>query len=288
MQVNEIMSNISEEQTRNTCIIHYCWFGRGEKPEVFKKCLDSWKRYMPQYRIIEWNEDNFDVDVNDFTRAAYDAGKYAFVSDVARLWVVHEYGGIYLDTDVELKDSLDYLEQYDSFFFFQSDQDITTGLGFGARKNDKLIGEMFRAYSKISFDANHVSEFLCPKINTASVKEFFQDFRCNNSLQIIDQHIFLPCSEYKRKAEHHSSFSWATENQARALKYAKKKRTHWQFRQKIRSEGVRTFLETHFPKFVVRLYSFLVYDFIDYGMIYWICKAFLKIKSKFWINRVSQ
>lgn len=240
---------------------------------------------MPDYKIIEWNEDNFDVGFNDFSKAAYDAGKYAFVSDVARLYVVHEYGGIYLDIDVELKDSLDYLEQYDSFFFFESDQDITTGLGFGARKNDKLVGKMLSDYSKMAFDVKHTNQFLCPRINTASVKAYFHDFRRDNSLQVIDQHIFLPCSEYAKRAEHYGSFTWATESQVHALKYAKKKRTHWKFRQKIRSEKVRSFFETHFPKPIVQLYTFVVYDLIDYGMMYWICKAFQKVKSKFEIKR---
>ena len=135
---------------------------------------------MPDYKIIEWNEDNFDVGFNDFSKAAYDAGKYAFVSDVARLYVVHEYGGIYLDIDVELKDSLDYLEQYDSFFFFESDQDITTGLGFGARKNDKLVGKMLSDYSKMAFDVKHTNQFLCPRINTASVKAYFHDYKADD------------------------------------------------------------------------------------------------------------
>lgn len=236
---------------------------------------------MPDYRIIEWSEDNFDVGFNDFSKAAYDAGKYAFVSDVARLYVVHKYGGIYLDIDVELKASLDYLEQYDSFFFFESEQNINTGLGFGARKNDKLIGEMLSDYSKLIFDPKKIYQFQCPRINTASVKDYFKNFFPNNSLQVIDQHIFLPCSEYSPKAEHHSSFTWATESQVHALKYAKKKRTHGKLIQKARSERVRNFFENHFPKPILSLYSFVIYDFIDYGTMYWIYKAFQKFKAKF-------
>lgn len=88
-------------------IIHYCWFGRGEKPANVQKCMDSWKRYCPDYQIIEWNEDNFDIDAFSYAREAYEAGKYAFVSDVARVYVLYHYGGIYLDTDVEALKSFD-------------------------------------------------------------------------------------------------------------------------------------------------------------------------------------
>ena len=276
---------ISDEAKSDSHLIHYCWFGRGEKPEILTKCIDSWNRYMPDYKIVEWNEDNFDIGINEFSRTAYETGNYAFVSDVARLWAVYEYGGIYLDIDVELKDSWDYLEQYDSFFFFESDQNISSGLGFGARKKDKLIGKMLSDYSAMKFEAKHRNQYLSPGVNTASVKEYFRDFRRDDSLQIIDQHIFLPCSEYAKKAEDHSAFTWATESQIRALKYAKKKRTHWKFRQKLRSEKVKNFFEAHFPKPIVKLYLFVAYDFIDYGLVYWIYKAISKVKSKFSAKR---
>ena len=77
--------------------IHYIWFGKGEKNERVKTCIESWKKYMPDYEIIEWNEDNFDINYNDFTKKAYANKKWAFVSDVARLWVLYNEGGIYID-----------------------------------------------------------------------------------------------------------------------------------------------------------------------------------------------
>lgn len=83
-------------------IIHYCWFGRGLMPEIAKECIDSWKKYLPDYKIKLWNEDNFDVNICTYTSEAYKAKKYAFVSDYARLWVLYKYGGIYFDTDVKL------------------------------------------------------------------------------------------------------------------------------------------------------------------------------------------
>ncbi len=83
-------------------IIHYCWFGRNPLPPLAIKCIESWKKYLPDYEIQEWNEDNFDVNIIPYTQEAYQAKKFAFVSDYARLWILYNYGGIYFDTDVEL------------------------------------------------------------------------------------------------------------------------------------------------------------------------------------------
>ena len=83
-------------------VIHYCWFGKGEMSNKMKKCLNSWKKYCPNYRIIEWNEDNFEIESTQWTKEAYAVKKYAFVSDYVRLKVLYEHGGIYMDTDVEV------------------------------------------------------------------------------------------------------------------------------------------------------------------------------------------
>ena len=83
-------------------IIHYCWFGRNPLTKMAKKCIASWRKYCPDYEIIEWNEDNFDIDYCPYVREAYDAKKWAFVSDVARLYALVKMGGIYMDTDVDL------------------------------------------------------------------------------------------------------------------------------------------------------------------------------------------
>ena len=82
--------------------IHYCWFGRNPLPESAVKCIDSWRKFFPDYEVKEWNEDNFDVNSIPYTQQAYKAKKYAFVSDYARFWILYHYGGIYFDTDVEV------------------------------------------------------------------------------------------------------------------------------------------------------------------------------------------
>ena len=82
-------------------IIHYCWFGNKELPDKVKSCISTWEKILPEYEIICWNETNFDVDICDFTREAYEVGKYAFVSDYVRFYALDKLGGIYLDTDMD-------------------------------------------------------------------------------------------------------------------------------------------------------------------------------------------
>ena len=127
-------------------IIHYCWFGGQPKPEIVLKCIGSWKKYCPDWKIIEWNESNFDVSQHPYMKEAYKIKKWAFVCDVARLLLVYNYGGVYLDTDVELHASLNKLLPENAFFIFESDIYINTGLGFGCEKEHKSVGAMLRYY----------------------------------------------------------------------------------------------------------------------------------------------
>ncbi len=100
-------------------IIHYCWFGHGEMPQLAKDCIASWHKYMPDWKYKLWNEDNFDVSCTPYSKEAYEAGKYAFVSDVARLKALNEEGGVYLDTDVKVFKSLEPLLDYHAFAGFE-------------------------------------------------------------------------------------------------------------------------------------------------------------------------
>lgn len=108
--------------------IHYCWFGRGKMPELALKCIASWKKYLPEYEIKEWNEDNFDLDLYPYAREAYDNRKFAFVTDVVRLYALYHEGGIYMDTDVEVLKPLDEFLHLPAFSGFESLTHIPTGL----------------------------------------------------------------------------------------------------------------------------------------------------------------
>lgn len=130
--------------------IHYCWFGRGKKPKLAKKCIESWKRFCPDYEIIEWNEDNFDINQYEYVKYCYREKKWAFLSDFVRLIVVYEQGGIYFDTDVELIKSPNELLKYEAFYGFENKEIIATGLGFGAEKEHKTVKEMIDIYLSLS------------------------------------------------------------------------------------------------------------------------------------------
>ena len=126
-------------------IVHYCWFGGKEKPDDVKKCIKSWKQHLSDYRFMEWNEKNFDINNLQYTKEAYHAKKYAFVSDVARIEALYQYGGIYMDTDVELIKPIDSLLQYEAVSGFESEKRIPTGL-MGCKKNQELFIELLNSY----------------------------------------------------------------------------------------------------------------------------------------------
>lgn len=132
-------------------IIHYCWFGKKEKPIMIKKCIKSWKENLSEYEIKEWNEDNFDININSFVRQAYEKGKFAFVSDYVRVFALYNYGGIYMDTDVEVYKSFDYeILNNDSFWGFEEKNFIATST-IGAKKGNKLIKKFIDSYENRNF-----------------------------------------------------------------------------------------------------------------------------------------
>lgn len=157
--------------------IHYCWFGSNKLPKDVKKCIKSWRKMCPDYEIIEWNESNFDVHCSPFMSDAYKEKKWAFVSDYARLKILYENGGIYLDTDVELLKPLDpLLENHCYFPTQQIDKKINTGLGFGAEKKHPIIKEMLDVYDKLKFNKDNLDAIICPIINTQVLQKHGYEF----------------------------------------------------------------------------------------------------------------
>jgi len=133
-------------------VIHYCWFGGNPIPDNYKKYMESWKEFCPDYEIIEWNESNYDVTKNKYMYEAYKAKKWAFVSDYARLDIVYNQGGIYLDTDVELIRCLDDLLTNEAFMGFDVSFNLVgTGLCFGSVKGNKIIKMLRDDYDKLHF-----------------------------------------------------------------------------------------------------------------------------------------
>ncbi|MBQ7857967.1 MAG: glycosyl transferase [Oscillospiraceae bacterium] len=134
-------------------IIHYCWFGHGEMPPLMKRCLKSWKRNCPDWQIIQWNEDNFDVNSTVWTKQAYEAKKYAFVSDYVRLKVLTEMGGVYVDTDLQLLKPLTPYIEHDMFVGFENRNSVASCI-IGAKANHLVIAAWLEYYSHREFFAN--------------------------------------------------------------------------------------------------------------------------------------
>ena len=155
-------------------IIHYCWFGRGEKPELAKKCIASWKKFRPDFEICEWNEDNCDYLAMSFMAEAYAAKKYAFVSDVMRLIVLEQYGGVYFDTDVEVVRSISPLLNDEGFIGFENDQFVNSGQAMAAVPHQPVVQAMIEEYKKLHF-ANAdgtVNAVGCPHLNSDVLERF--------------------------------------------------------------------------------------------------------------------
>ena len=132
--------------------IHYIWFGRGEKNDRVKHCIESWKKYLPDYEIIEWNEDNFDVNFNDFTKKAYENKKWDYVSDVARLWILYNEGGIYMDTDVEVLKPYDNLLHLSGFTGYEGSKYLPPVTGtMASEAGGQWVKEQLSVYDGIHF-----------------------------------------------------------------------------------------------------------------------------------------
>ena len=186
-------------------IIHYCWFGNNPKPKLAKKCIKSWARYCQNYKIIEWNEKNYDISSAPlYVQQAYEAKKWAFVTDFIRLDVVYRYGGLYLDTDVEILRPLDPFLNYKTFFGLEKASYVATGLGFGAEKGSKILQEMMDDYLKIPFIFPDGSYDLtpCPFRNSLVLRRHgLNDNDCN---QLLDNDIHIFSSDVFSPIEYHS------------------------------------------------------------------------------------
>lgn len=145
---------MNETKTTIPKIIHYCWFGRNPLPELAKKCIASWKKFLPDYEIKEWNENNYDVRKIPYIAQAYDAKKYAFVSDFARFDILYEHGGVYFDTDVEVIKPLDDILRRGSFAGVERTGDagsLNAGLGIASPAASEIYKEILDSYKESSF-----------------------------------------------------------------------------------------------------------------------------------------
>lgn len=221
--------------------IHYCWFGGNPKPKLAEKCFRSWKKYCPGYEIIEWNEDNYDLSAAPlYVRQAYEAKKWAFVTDFVRLQVVCDQGGIYLDTDVELRKPLEQLLENRAWFGFEDGAHVNTGCGFGAEAGHPVLREIMEDYREIPFllDDGSYDMLSCPQRNTGAFLR--RGLRQDNSRQTLEGDVLILPSDYLNPKSwqtgeiyitentlsiHHFNASWYAPDKQRKLK--RKHRKAW-------------------------------------------------------------
>ena len=165
-------------------IIHYCWFGNNPLSPLAQKCIQSWKLFCPDYKIIEWNEKNFDLNYNAYVKEAYTAKKWAFITDVVRLYALTKYGGIYMDTDVELLKSLDDILKYQAVSGFESENRMPTGM-MASCSHHPLFLELLHEYDDLHFIKEDGSYDMTTNVTRITNTCLKYGLKLNNTLQEV-------------------------------------------------------------------------------------------------------
>ena len=261
-------------------IIHYCWFGRNSKPELALKCIQSWKKYCPDYLIKECNEDNFDIHSAPlYVQKAYEHKKWAFVTDYVRLKVVYDYGGIYLDTDVELLRPFDALIKNRAFMGCEGTDWVNTGLGFGAEAGFPVLYKNMTIYENIVPIDEHgaFSSSPSPYYTTNMLKEMGVVFpidqitELSSGLVLYPNKYFNPYDWKNKKLSispctysiHHYSGSWMTNTQ----------------KLSFYEQNTRCKIERLFGEKAGKLYSFMFWNQKKHGgsgLLNSICKRIMR------------
>ena len=217
---------MSEENTKIPKIIHYCWFGNNPKSELIKKCISSWKKYLPDYELREWNDEDLKNCTNQYVQEALECKKYAFISDYFRLYALYNYGGIYLDTDNEIFKTLDEFLDLDFFSGFEvyDDEFVHDKISpftavVGSKKGNRIIKDLLEEYNDIHFIKPNGEMDITP--NTDRVTNYFKQkynltetYNPNQKLVLEDNCIIYPANyfcNYKKNvsyAVHHFNATW--------------------------------------------------------------------------------
>lgn len=192
-------------------IIHYCWFGGNPIPEKDRRCIESWKKMCPDYEIKKWDESNYDISKNSYMKEAYDAKKWGFVPDYARLDIIYNHGGIYVDTDVELIKNVDDLLENHAFMGFEDGKHVSPGLIIAAEPHHETIGKLMDIYTDRHFLKEDGSLDLTPSptMNTDFLME--RGLLPNNKMQTVSDITIYP-TEYFCPKDYYSGKLNETEN----------------------------------------------------------------------------
>lgn len=211
--------------------IHYCWYGQQPKNSLIEACILSWKKYLPEYEIVEWNETNTTLDC-DFAQKAFDSKKWAFLSDYVRLKVLAEFGGIYLDTDMLFIKPLDEVLKYECFIGYQANGQIAAGI-IGCRPGHPFIFYCVEKYRNMDFQEERLMNMAIPKIITETYQsysnkddvhiysyEYFYPYLFEDSLRGLD---YLPTIKNQTIAIHMWNASWFTKKELAGFAFEHKK-----------------------------------------------------------------
>ncbi len=222
--------------------IHYCWFGGKPLPRLAKKCIKSWQKYLPDYQIMEWNEKNFDVNMTKFSKGAYEAKKWAFVSDVARIYALKEYGGIYFDTDMLVTKDIHFLEEDEVFAGWESEFYVAVGILGAKNKNNTLINTLWQFYLDNEFNPDAMSSVSIPVLLTNLLKSEYNllpnhqiNQKLKDGVKIYARDYFYPISCDDTPNEftentctiHYYVASWVSNSDKRRLKFQIKFGKKW-------------------------------------------------------------
>lgn len=176
--------------------IHYCWFGDKPLPKLARKCIKSWKKYLPDYEIIRWDETNVDINECNFIKEAYENKKWAFVADYARSKALYEMGGIYFDTDMYIKKPIDFLLDNDTFLGIEDSFMVATGVWGAKNPKSFLAKKMLNFYQEQEhFDINNMFTYSIPRVMTKILNKCGLDHTLN-TVQTIDHNITIYPREY--------------------------------------------------------------------------------------------
>lgn len=212
--------------------IHYCWFGGNKLPKLAKRCIRSWRKYLPDYEIKEWNESNFDVNINPYVKEAYKVHRYAFMSDYARYWVLYHYGGVYFDTDVELLRSINQILKNGGYMSFETspkskDLYVNPGLGMAMEPGHPFLKEMLDMYRDLHFinpDGTHNLKSIVMYTSEVLIGKGLQkttDIQKIDGINIYPKEYFNPYNSETKKFEitdktysiHYFAGSWFTKKE---------------------------------------------------------------------------
>lgn len=214
-------------------IIHYCWFGGKPLPKLARNCIKSWKKFLPDFEIKEWNESNFDVNCTSFSKKAYECKKWGFVADVARVYALEQYGGIYFDTDMMITKNIDFLLENNVFIGWENHVHVAVGV-LGVRdKHNSFIEELMAFYRTTEFDLNDIYNITIPVIFSKILKQNYGLTSKSKEIQVLkdDIHVyprdyFYPMSYDNQSNEftdnscmiHYYDASWASRRERNAVR----------------------------------------------------------------------